>query len=52
MKRYPNCIHTGALCARGDAGLADDFKIVIYDTGGDVGATQVDTNAIHRYNSP
>ena len=37
----------GALGTRGDAGLADDLKLLIDDTRGDVGAAQVDTDAIH-----
>ena len=37
---------------RGDACLTDDFKIFIHNTGGDVGATQVNTDTIHTRNSP
>ena len=35
--------------SRGNAGLADDLKIVVDDTGGDVGATQINTNTIHTF---
>ena len=37
----------GTLGARRNAVLADDLKIFVDDARGDVGAAQVDTNAIH-----
>ena len=37
---------------RGDAGLADNLKFVVHNTGGDVGAAQVDTDTIHKLGSP
>ena len=42
----------GTISARRDAGFTDNLEIFVDNTGGDIGAAQVDTDAIHKHDSP